>query len=124
MSARTDLVDALTGALPDAYVVSGTPMVPDRIEAGTIAVRAYATTYAPGPVAGSVAITLTTWVLTPAVRPGDADDDLDDALADVLGVLWGLDWLTPPTAERDVMAERWNGWRITTQAFGQVEVSS
>ena len=121
MSARTDLVAALTEALDDTYRVVGAPDTPDQVEAGTTAVRVYATTVAPGPQSGSLAIDLTVWVLTAVARAGDADDALDEALADVLGVLHDLPWTTAPTAERDVMADQWNGWRLTLQAFGRIE---
>lgn len=122
MSARTDLVAALTAALdPAAYRVVGAPDVPDSIDVGTIAVRVYATTYEPGPTSGSVAITLTVWVVTPVLSPGAADDALDDARDDVHGALYALPWVTAPTAERDVMADAFPGWRFTCQAFGTIE---
>lgn len=122
MSARTDLVTALTDVLdPATYRVVGAPDVPDTIDVGTIAVRVYATTYEPGPTSGSVAISLTVWVVTPVASPGAADDVLDDARDDVHGALYALPWLTSPTAERDVMADTFAGWRFTCQAFGTIE---
>lgn len=121
MSARTDLVAALQGPLPASYRVVGAPDVPDLIEPGVVAVRVWAETIAPGPQVGSLQIDLTVWVLTGSLEPGTADDLLDVAYMDVMGVLHHLGWTTPATAHREVMGERWNGWRLTMQAFALIE---
>lgn len=121
MGARTDLVAALTAALdPAVYRVVGSPDTPDQIEVNTFAVRVWADQISPGPQVGSVLIDLTLWVLTASLEPGTADDLLDGAYADVAGALHALAWTTEATAHRDVMADRWNGWRFTTQAAGQI----
>lgn len=125
MSARTDLVDALTAALPATYRVVGSPSCPDQIEVDTFAVRAWANQVTPALQSGAVQIALTVWVLTPLVTPGATDDVLDAAQLDVMGALYAMTWLTPPTAERGVMNDdtgpRWHGWRFETQAFGQIQ---
>jgi len=125
MSARTDLVAALVAALdPDVYRVQGTPSCPDQIEVDTVAVRAWASKVAPGPVSGAVQVDLVVWALTPAQTPGVADDVLDVAYEDVMGVLYELAWVTAPTADRGVMDDsdgpRWHGWRFEVSAFGRI----
>lgn len=125
MSARTDLVAALTAALPvDTYRVVGSPSVPVQIDTGTFAVRAWASKLTPGPQSGSLQVDLTVWVLTPMVEPGPTDDALDGASQTVMETLYGLRWLTTPTADRGVMADdegpRWHGWRFECSAFAQI----
>lgn len=126
MSARTDLVAALVEALPaDRYRVVGSPDCPDQVDPGVFAVRAWASKLSPQAQSGAVQIDVTVWVLTGKQTPGDADDALDEASDAVLAALYALTWLTPPTAERGVMADddgpRWHGWRFEASAFGQIE---
>ena len=129
MSTRTDLVDALAGALPpDVYRVTGSPTCPDMIEVGTFDVRAWVGKYSPGVPSGSLQLDCTVWVLTPMTSPGATEDALDVASNEVLAVLYALPWLTPPTAERGVMDDsqgpRWHGWRFDTSAFGQIDLEA
>ena len=125
MSVRTDLVDALTAALPvDVYRVTGSPSVPDMIKADTFDVRAWASKFTPGPGSGQVQIDLTVWVLTPLQSPGPTDDALDGASDEVMAVLYELPWLSAPTAERGVMDDLWNGWRFEVTAYGQIKLEA
>jgi hypothetical protein len=120
VSARTDLVDALTAALPGQYRVVGSPSCPDLIEVDTFAVRCWTARLAPGDLVGRLSADLVVWVLSPRMTPGDTDDDLDGAYADVAGALHDIGVLLPATAERSVMEDddgpRWHGWRFTFQA--------
>lgn len=129
MSARADLVEALTAGLdPDMYRVTGSPSCPDLIAPDTFDVRAWAQKYTPGPASGSVQIDLTVWVLTPLAAPGPTDDALDVASNEVLAVLYELRWLNAPTAERGVMdngdGPRWHGWRFDVIAYGQIQMEA
>jgi hypothetical protein len=126
-SARTQLVTALTAALPPTYRVVGTPDVPDTIDPGTFAVRAWAAKLAPATTTDAVLVDLVVWVLSPRQTPGAADDDLDTACDEVMAALHAMTWTTPATAERAVMEDadggRWQGWRFTSQAAAQMTVT-
>lgn len=52
------------------------------------------------------------WVLTAATKPEEIENDLDSLLLDVLEVLEGLPEFTWSEAERGVLVEKFDGWRL------------
>lgn len=124
MSARTDLVAALTAGLPETYRVVGAPDVPDQVDVGGYAVRCWQTAVEKGPTLGGLTMPLALWVLTGKQEPGAADDALDAALLAVLDVLHPLEWVQWTRAERGVMTRQdgdgFHGWRFELTAYGQI----
>lgn len=129
MSARTQLVELLTAGLdPDRYAVVGSADVPDTIDVGRIAVRAWQTDIAPGPQMHGLTLNLVIWALSPKQTPGAVDDDLDEALEDVLGVLYPAEQFQWKRAERGVMQNDdyagWHGYRFDITTYATIEQES
>lgn len=53
------------------------------------------------------------WVLTSATKPEEIESSLDGLLLEALEVLEGLPEFTWDQAERGVLSERFDGWRLT-----------
>jgi len=127
VSARTDLVAALTAGLPATYRVVGAPDVPDQVDVGEYAVRCWQTEVTPGPQLGGLTMPLVLWVLTGKQKPGTVDDVLDVAVLAVLDVLHGLEWVQWTRAERGVMTREdgsgLHGWRFDLTAYGRIETT-
>lgn len=56
---------------------------------------------------------ITLWVLTSADKPARIEDDLDELLETVLEALEPLPAFVWTEAERGVLADQFNGWRLT-----------
>lgn len=125
MSARTDLIAALSQALPDTrYRVSDRATTPDQIDRGTVALRVFASTVTPAQTTQGLAVEMTVWACSPLLDPSAADADLDLVLGDVLRALLALPWVQFDRADRDVMpgneGPRWHGYRFTVTAFATI----
>ena len=55
------------------------------------------------------------WVLTPATKPEEIEDSLDGLLLEVLEVLESLPQFTWDQAERGVLSDKFDGFRITAE---------
>lgn len=63
---------------------------------------------------------LNLWVLTATDKPSLIEDDLDDLLFQVMAALEPLDAFAWETAEREVLADKFNGYRLTLQCVWQM----
>lgn len=63
---------------------------------------------------------LTLWVLTPATKPARIEDDLDELLQQVMEALEPLQAFAWTDAERGVLADKFDGWRLTVTCTYQI----
>lgn len=114
-SPRRALTAALKAALPK-WQVTGYPHEFDRITKPTVMVWTDSLEPASQVGRNRIVATLSLWVLTPVVKPGLADDELEELLLDVLAVLHEQTWLDWTGAERGVLQDTINGYRLTARA--------
>lgn len=118
MSGRKMLHSALSATLPGWQVVSDARAL-DAIRRPGAAVM-WTAKRAKAPALGLDWFTdeVTLWILTPTDRPADLEDSLDSLLLTVMEALEPLDAFHWETAERGVLAEKFEGYRLTiTCAF-------
>lgn len=120
MSARTALRDALVAGLSGWQVVSD-PRVLDVVrKPGAVVLGTQKLQKVPALGLGWFTCDLTLWVLTAATKPDAIEDDLDGLLLTVLAVLEPLEWATWDTAERLVLADAFDGYKLTVTATVQL----
>lgn len=64
---------------------------------------------------------VTVWIVTGVDKPEDIEDDLDDLLLDLMAALEPADSYVWSDAERGVLAEKFQGWRMTVTCVYQIE---
>ena len=64
---------------------------------------------------------VTLWVLTATDAPSKIEDSLDALLLDVLRVIESQNAFTWTEAERGVLADKFDGWRLTIQCISHIE---
>lgn len=64
---------------------------------------------------------ITVWVLTAAEKAADIEDDLDDLLIRFLAALEDQPAYSWTEAERGVLAEKFQGWRVPVTCLYQLE---
>lgn len=111
MSVRLEVAAALRTDLPD-FLVIGYPRTPDAVTRPTVAVWQTVVR----PVGDRWEVELDLWVLTGQEDPATADDVLDDALDAVIDALTKMPGLTWDQAERLVLDDKYQGYKITLRA--------
>lgn len=119
VSARTDLRDALTAALP-GYRVTGSKGVMDGVTRPTIGVWQQSFTRRLDWGEAHVQVGLEVWVVVPTEDPDKADDALDDALDDLLGALDPLNWCDWTDCQRGVLLDQFHGYNVTVTAVAKI----
>ena len=120
MSARTQLADALTAALPDTYRVMGFNDQLDGVSRPTVMLWQSSLRRIEQIGHDRLQVSVALWVLTGRDNLERADDDLDDALEDVIAALRPLTWVDWTEAERGVLLERFHGYNLTVTAVAQI----
>lgn len=64
---------------------------------------------------------VTLWVLTATDAPSKLEDSLDTLLLQVLWVIESQNAFTWTEAERGVLADKFDGWRLTIQCISHIE---
>ncbi len=93
-----------------------------QLEAPTVAaVQIVRTTVerAPEQPLGAFLMSFDIWVIATTTDPTRADDALDDALDEVLQLIDAHPWMTWGTAEREVHAAGYAGYKITAQVAAE-----
>lgn len=121
MNVRSSLAAALAAALPATYLVRGYPYEPDAVTRPTVMLWQSLIERLPQLELDRLVVTVELWVLVATEDPAKADDALDDAVSDVLQALHPIGWINWSTAERGVLLDRFNGYRITAQAVAKIE---
>jgi hypothetical protein len=69
-------------------------------------------------------VTFDVWVLVGQENTANADARLDIALDDVLGALQKIGWVDWQEAERGVLFDSFQGWKVTVNAAAKIETES
>lgn len=120
MSGRTVLRDALTAGLTGWQVVSDPRALDSVRKPGAVVLGTNKRTRTPTLGLGWFTEELTLWVLTATTRPDQIEDDLDALLLQVLQVLEPLDSVRWDVAERLVLADTYDGYKITITTLVQL----
>lgn len=119
MSGRTVLRDALTAGLPGWQVVSDPRALDSVRKPGAVVLGTTRITRIPGsPLLGAE---LALWVLTATTKTDQIEDDLDSLLKAVCDVLEPLDAFSWTAAERLVLADTYDGYKVTVTCGYQIE---
>lgn len=120
MNARTMLRDALSEALTAWQVVADARAIDTVRRPGAAVLWTEKITRPPKLGLDYAETTMVLWVLTAVDNPALIEDDLDGLLLDVLAVLEPLQWCGWVEAERGVLAEKFNGWRVTLTCLNKI----
>lgn len=121
MSGRRMLTEALSAALPSWQVLSH-PMQLDAVRQPAAAVLwTQKRSRAPQMDLTWFQDEITLWILTATDKPSLIEDDLDDLLVQVMTALAAHSAFYWDTAERDVLADTFHGYRLTVQCVWQLE---
>lgn len=112
-SGRKILAEALKAALPSWQILSHARQLDSVRKPGACVLWTGKRTRYPSLGLGWFTDEVTLWVLTAADKPDVIEDDLDDLLAEVMQALEPLDTFHWDTAERDVLAGTFDGYRLT-----------
>jgi hypothetical protein len=113
MSARKALRDALSAALEGWQLVSDPRSLDSVRKPGAVVLGTNKRTRVPALGLGWFTEELTLWVLTATTKPELIEDDLDGLLLQVLEVLEPLEWASWDTADRMVLADAYDGYKLT-----------
>lgn len=116
MSARTALRQALAAGLSGWQIVADPRALDSVRRPGAIVLAPVKRAKLPAFGLGWFTEELMLWVLTAATKPEEIEDDLDACLLAVLEVLEPLDWAGWDTAERLVLADTYDGYKLTLNA--------
>lgn len=120
MSARTVLAAALTADLP-TFDVIGYPTTPDAVTRPTVLLwQSSVRRHPSAPDSGVFEVDIELWVLVGTEGVTRVDDALDDALDQVLGVLNARPDFLWESADRQTLADRYHGYKITAKAVGRI----
>lgn len=119
MGARTELETALKAGLT-GWNVRSTPLGLDAVPKPTALI--WSAKMARVDLNGFEVVkeTLEMWVLTTEDNPLTAEDDLESRLMDVLGVIEPLGFVTWTEANREVLADTWQGWHLTLECVSKI----
>lgn len=120
MNARTLLRDALAAALPSWQIVADARAIDTVRKPGAAVLWTDKITRPPKLGLDYAETTMVLWVLTAADRPEAIEDDLDSLLLAAFEVIEPLDWVGWAEADRGVLADKFNGWRITLTCLNKI----
>ena len=118
-SGRAYLAGVLKDTLPDWQIVSDPRALDSIRKPGAIVLGTSKITRAAG--SAILGAELVLWVLTAADRPALIEDDLDDLLKTVCDVLEPLDAFNWTEAERMVLADVYDGYKVTLTCAYKIE---
>lgn len=113
MSGRKLLEAALKAALPTWQIVADARALDGIRKPGAVVLWTARRARPPKLGLDAVQDEVTLWILTATDKPADLEDDLDDLFLAVAAALEPLDWCAWTDAERGVLADRFEGWRLT-----------
>lgn len=113
MSGRKLLAEALSAALPTWQIVAHARALDGVRPPAGIVLWTTKRTKAPALGLDWFADELTLWALTASDNPKLLEDDLDARLLDVMAALEPLTDFAWTAAERGVLADTYDGWRLT-----------
>ncbi len=120
MNARTLLHDALHDALAGWQIVADARAI-DTVRRPGAAVLWTEKVTRPAKLGLDYAeTTMVLWVLTAVDNPAVIEDDLDDLLLAVFEALEPLEWCGWTEAERGVLNEKFNGWRVSVTCLNKI----
>jgi hypothetical protein len=120
MNARAMLRDALADVLPDWQIVADARVLDSVRDPGAVVLWTEKLARPPKLGLDYVETTMALWVLTPSENPTRIEDDLDLLLLYVLAALELLEWCAWTEAERGVLADKFNGWRLTVSCLNKI----
>lgn len=115
VSARAQLADDLTAALPEFKVRGYSPSL-DGLTRPTVVLWQSAVTRRDEFDGARVDVEFEAWVLVPQEDPVAAETALDDALGQVIAAWQGITWCTWDRVERGTYDNTWHGYRLTAAA--------
>ncbi|MFT3832877.1 MAG: hypothetical protein QM711_06090 [Micropruina sp.] len=121
MSGRKLLADALRAALPTWQVLSHTGQLDSVRQPGAVVLWTSRRTRAPKLGLDWFADEVELWVLTATDKPALIEDDLDALLLAVMQALEPLGSFAWETAERAVLADVYDGYRMTITCMWRVQ---
>lgn len=120
MSGRKLLADALGAALPAWQILSHTGQLDTVKQPGACVLWTQNRRKAPNLGLSWFIDQVELWVLTATSKPDLIEDDLDALLLDVMAALEPLDSFTWDVAERDVLADTFDGYRLAVTCIFQL----
>lgn len=112
MNGRELLAGALTATLPDLQVVADARQLDGVRKPGAVVLWTGVRRRLELQGMTMLSDEVTCWVLTAASKPTEVEDDLDGLLLDVLQVIEAQPELSWTAAERGVLSDTFDGWRI------------
>ena len=113
MSARTQVRDALKAQLTGWQIVADPRQLDVVTKPGAAVLATMKMTRPATYEFNYVQNDLVLWVLTATTKPELIEDDLDDLLLAALAVLEGIEGVLWTEAERGVLSETFEGWKVT-----------
>ena len=101
-TARAQLAEALSHALPSTYTVLPYGKELDNIETGRVVVMVRRLSLRPGKTFNTLTNQMVVQLVIPNMDPERVDDLLDEALDEVLPILADIKWLTWESVEKAV----------------------
>ncbi len=120
MTSRTQLVDDLKAALPSKYRVVGFNSALDAVKAPTVMVWQSKIERPEQFGLHGLLVTFDLWLLVGQENTARADEALDVALDDVIDALQGITWVDWQDAERGILFDSFQGWKVTVNAAATI----
>jgi hypothetical protein len=120
VSGRTILAQALRAGLPGWQIVADARALDPIRRPGAAVLWTASRRKAPALGLDWFADELTLWVLTATDKPEQLEDDLDGLLLQLLEVLEPLTAFAWEQADRGVLADKFEGWRLTVTCCFQL----